>query len=75
MLRVKFHSKICLQSINPEGATMTETENKATTAEAQHEAAQVGDAKANATDSTKASVELSEDDLEAVAGGVRKSIR
>ena len=54
---------------------MTETENKATTAEAQHEAAQVGDAKANATDSTKASVELSEDDLEAVAGGVRKSIR
>jgi hypothetical protein len=53
---------------------MAETENKEPTAEAQNEAAQASDAKANATDSTKASVELSEEDLEAVAGGVRKKI-
>jgi len=39
-------------------------------AEAQHDAAQASKAKATITTTTKASDELSEDDLEAVAGGL-----
>jgi hypothetical protein len=39
------------------------------TAEAQQDVAQTSDAKAEATSTAKASDELSEDDLEAVAGG------
>ena len=45
----------------------------APTAEAQQEAAQTSVAKAEATSTAKASDELSEDDLEAVAGGLSKA--
>ena len=48
-----------------EGQTMAENENKATTAEPPQDVAQDSDAKAEA----KATDELSEGDLEAVAGG------
>jgi hypothetical protein len=51
---------------------MPENDNnkdKPPAAEAQQEAAQANDAKAEATSTAKASDELSEDDLEAVAGG------
>ena len=41
--------------------------------EAQQEAAQTRDTKAEATSTAKASDELSEDDLEAVAGGLALS--
>jgi hypothetical protein len=43
----------------------------ATAAEARQDVAQTSDAKAEATSTAKASDELSEDDLEAVAGGSR----
>jgi len=52
---------------------MTENEAKIPTAEGQQEAAQANDAKAEATGT--ASDELSEDDLEAVAGGGAGGIR
>ena len=48
----------------------TQNENKAITAEAQNEAAQTSDAQVATTGSTKVGDELSEDDLEAVAGGL-----
>jgi hypothetical protein len=50
-------------------AENTQTEDKGPAAEAQQEAAQPSDTKAEATSTAKASDELSEDDLEAVAGG------
>jgi|GEM_PF-1675728 len=50
---------------------MPENEEVAPTAEAQQDVAQASDAKAEATSSAKASDELSEDDLEGVAGGVQ----
>jgi len=46
----------------------------APTAEAQQEAAQASDAKAEDNSTAKASEELSEDDLEAVAGGRQSDI-
>jgi len=48
---------------------MPENEEAAPAAEAPQEAAQPSDTKAEATSTAKASDELSEDDLEAVAGG------
>jgi len=45
------------------------TEAKTPADEAQHDVAQANDAKADATSTAKASDELSEDDLGAVAGG------
>jgi len=48
---------------------MPENEEVAPTTEAQQEAAQASDAKAEASSTAKASDELSEDDLEALAGG------
>ena len=48
---------------------MAENENKATTASTQQDVTQTSDAKAEATSTAKASDELSEDDLETVAGG------
>ena len=50
----------------------TEYQDRLPAAEAQHEAAQAS--KAKATTTTKPSGELSEDDLETVAGGVPKHI-
>ena len=52
-------------------STMPENEEvaPAPTAEAQQDVAQANDAKVEATSTAKASDELSEDDLEAVAGG------
>ena len=47
----------------------TQNQDKATTASTQQDVAKSSDAKADATDSTKATHELSEDELEAVAGG------
>ena len=49
---------------------MPENEEVAPATEAQQDVAQANGAKAEATSSAKASDELSEDDLEAVAGGV-----
>jgi len=46
-----------------------QTEDKAPVTEAQQDAAQPSDTKAEASSTAKASDELSEDDLEAVAGG------
>ena len=48
---------------------MPENEEAAPAIEAQQEAAQSTDAKPEATSTAKASDEISEDDLEAVAGG------
>ena len=48
---------------------MPDNEEPAPAAEAQQDVAQASDAKAEATSTAKASGELSEDDLEAVAGG------
>jgi hypothetical protein len=48
---------------------MPENEEVAPTTQAQQEAAQASDAKAEASSTAKASDELSEDDLEALAGG------
>jgi len=48
---------------------MPENEEAAPATEAQQDVAQASDAKAEATSTAKASDELSEDDLEAVAGG------
>ena len=45
-------------------------ENEEAATEAKPEAAQASDTKAEATSTAKASDELSEDDLEAVAGGL-----
>jgi hypothetical protein len=47
----------------------TEKEEAVPAAETQQDAAQTSDTKAEATSTAKASDELSEDDLEAVAGG------
>ena len=52
---------------------MADSEDKAPTAPTQQDVAQASDAKAEATDTTKASDELSEDDLEAVAGGADRN--
>jgi len=49
---------------------MPENEEVAPTTEAQQEAAQASDAKAEASSPAKASNELSENDLEALAGGL-----
>jgi hypothetical protein len=51
---------------------MPEHEEAAPTAEAQQDVAQPTDAKAEATSTAKASGELSEDDLDAVAGGITR---
>ena len=48
---------------------MPEKQEATPAAETQQEAAQTSDTKAEATSTAKASDELSEDDLEAVAGG------
>ena len=53
---------------------MPENEEAAPAAEAQQDVAQPSDTTAEATSTAKASDELSEDDLEAVAGGKRASI-
>jgi hypothetical protein len=50
---------------------MPENDEAAPAAEAQPEAAQTSDTKAEATSTAKASDELSEDDLETVAEGVK----
>ena len=50
----------------------TKTEDKIPATEIQQGVAQVSDAKAESTSTAKASDELSEDDLEAVAGGARR---
>ena len=57
----------------PERSTMPENVEvaPAPTAEAQQDVAQANDAKAEANSTAKASDELSEDDLEVVAGGVK----
>ena len=52
----------------------TEAHPPAGSDEAQQEAAQASDAKAEATSTAKASDELSEDDLEAVAGGAGATV-
>jgi len=49
---------------------MPENEEAAPATEAQQDVAQASDAKAEATSTAKDSDELSEDDLEAVAGGL-----
>jgi hypothetical protein len=49
---------------------MPDNEEAAPAAETQQDVAQASDAKAEATSTAKASDELSEDDLEAVAGGL-----
>ena len=48
---------------------MAENENKATTASTQQDVAKASDAKADATIAAKVGEELSEEDLETVAGG------
>jgi hypothetical protein len=50
---------------------MPENEEAAPATEAKPDVAQPSDTKAEATSTAKAGDELSEDDLEAVAGGVR----
>ena len=52
-----------------------QTEDQTPATEAQQEAAQTSDTKAEATSAAKASDELSEDDLEAVAGGTSRTGR
>jgi hypothetical protein len=54
----------------PENA---KNEEVASATETQQDVAQVSDAKAEAAGTAKTSDELSEDDLEAVAGGANKS--
>ena len=56
-----------------EGQTMPENEEAAPSTEAPQDVAQASDAKAEATSVAKAPDELSEDDLEAVAGGLALS--
>jgi len=53
---------------HPERRTMPENEEASAT-EAQQDVANASDTKAEATSTAQASTELSEDDLEAVAGG------
>ena len=54
--------------------TQTEAPPPAGSGEAKPDVAQPSDTKAEATSTAKASDELSEDDLEAVAGGIDDSI-
>jgi hypothetical protein len=56
-------------------AENTQTEDKAAATEAPQDVAQTSDTKAEATSTAKASDELSEDDLEAVAGGLGQKDR
>jgi len=53
----------------------TQTEDKTPVAKIQQEVAQPTDAKAEATSTAKASDELSDNDLEAVAGGIGQKDR
>ena len=52
--------------------SQTEAHPPAGSAEAQQDVTQANEVKAEATSTAKASDELSEDDLEAVAGGARR---
>ena len=49
-----------------------QNQDKLPTAETQQDVAKAGDAKAEASTTAKASDELTEDDLEAVAGGAKR---